>query len=201
MIGCNLKGFVLLCLSAMLLLRVQGFSVSARFPTRISHDQLSAPLRHRTQHLRAHSNRPTEITSNVDWLELLHDHDDDRLTLVFFGAPFCKSCHRFEQDWKRKVVPTAGPNLQLATADITKNRALFKELGIEGLPSVHFYQRGRRLTGYCCPPAHFSRVLESLEHYLNASPDELEFEAEMEAKRLSLQSGEVMARRRTKVMV
>lgn len=133
-----------------------------------------------------------EITSHVDWMELLHGHEEeDRLTVVLFKASFCKSCLRFERDWRQKIVPEAAAatdhrrQLDLATVEFTKNRALFKELDVQGLPTVHFYHRGELLTGYSCPPKEFSRVMESLNHYLNATPIELEFESNMEEKRMS----------------
>ena len=186
MINCKSKRSAFLLLVSILgSCHVQGFSASVNIPSGNAHG-LSPPMRHDRHHLQAHSNPPAEITSHADWLELLHDHEDDRVTLVFFRSAFCKSCRRFELDWKRKVVPLAGPKLELATADFTKNRALFKKLGVNGLPSVHFYYRGQLLTGYSCPPADFPRILLSLEHYLDTSPHELEFEADMEVKHLSV---------------
>jgi thioredoxin-related protein len=196
----TLESFVVLLLSILFLsLRVNGFFVSKQFQCSrggYSYKSQSSPSR-----LNAHASlpMPTEITSHVDWMELLHGHDDDRLTLVLFKASFCKSCHRLELDWRHKIVPqqqqqqppgTANnnhPNLELATVEFTKNRDLFKKLGVQGLPAVHFYHRGRLLTGYPCPPKEFPRIMESLCYYLNASPSELEFEADMEPKRLTFE--------------
>ncbi len=142
---------------------------------------------HRNAH--QHYSQPTEsieVNSHADWLELLHGHEDDRLTVILFKAAFCKSCKRLELDWKHKVLPKAGPALTLATMEFTTNRALFKQLKIQDLPTIQFYFRGSCLTSYTCPPKEFPRVMNTLDHYLKASHKELEFEADMESKRLSL---------------
>lgn len=108
----------------------------------------------------------TDVESHADWIELLHGHDDDRLTLVLFKAAFCKSCKRLELDWKQKILPRAGPDLVVATVEFTTNRALFKQLKIQDLPTIQFYFRGNLMTGFTCPPKEFPRTMAVLNNYL-----------------------------------
>lgn len=131
----------------------------------------------------------SEINSHIDWMELLDD--EESITLVWFKAPFCKACKRFEKDWKSKVIPMArehSKDLQLATVDFNNNRALFRELNIKHLPTVQFYHRGGQLlTSYSLKPKEFQRVMDSISYYMNTSPAELGFESSLEGKRLSLE--------------
>jgi len=139
-----------------------------------------------------------EITSHADWLEQLQANEH-RILVVKVYASWCKSCQKFgglyhklgkaqgdKMDSNSGTLVTEG-NLGMAAMEYGRNSQLCKILGIKRLPTVIFYHKCRPLTQFACKPADFHMVQEAVQHYTNLSTDELDFEADMEEKKQSLQ--------------
>ena len=121
---------------------------------------------------------PVQIRSKEDWKNLM-ENEEDGLTLIWFTAKFCKTCHVLGREWKTKVVPLATnanreastKKLRLASADFVDNREnqLFQLLNIRSLPAVQFYYKGRIVSSFTCAPQDFSRVVDTLECYFQSN--------------------------------
>ncbi len=133
---------------------------------------------------------------------------DDRNTVVSFHAAWCKSCQKFGRlhqkfandraDWVAgdthtidKILKADGDILEagairLASIEWKANAELCRSLGVLRLPSVHYYQNGRKLAGFPAGPSRFQLVKDRLTYYQSLSKAELDFEANMEQGRALL---------------
>jgi len=119
---------------------------------------------------------------------------DDRITLISFHASWCKSCQRFgllfkrlakdKADWaahtRHKAPILEDGSARMASIEWAANTKLCRSLGVERLPSVHFYKNGRKLSGFPAGPSKFQIVKDRLAYYESLSDAELEFEADLQ---------------------
>jgi thiol-disulfide isomerase/thioredoxin len=142
------------------------------------------------------------------------DADESRVTVVKFHASWCKSCQKFgllfhklavkHADWVRKVPTTSTVEtndqlpqqqqqelllkrgtVRMASVEWSANTELCRSLGIQKLPTVHFYKGTHKLAGFAAGPAKMPMVVATLEHYQSLSQSELQFESDMvEGERL-----------------
>jgi thioredoxin-like negative regulator of GroEL len=132
---------------------------------------------------------------------------DDRITIVSFHAAWCKSCQKFGRlyqklakdraDWvagdAKAIKNNKNKNadgdileagaIRLASVEFKANAELCRSLGVSQLPSVHYYQNGRKLAGFPAGPSKFQLVKDRLTYYKSLSEAELDFEANMEQGR------------------
>jgi thioredoxin-like negative regulator of GroEL len=132
---------------------------------------------------------------------------DDRITVVSFHAAWCKSCQKFGRlyqklardraDWvagdAKAIKNNKNKNadgdileagaIRLASIEWKANTELCRSLGVSRLPSVHYYQNGRKLAGFPAGPSKFALVKDRLTYYQTLSEAELDFEATMEQGR------------------
>jgi thiol-disulfide isomerase/thioredoxin len=142
----------------------------------------------------------THINSAEAFQEYLQA-PDDRITVVSFHAAWCKSCQKFGRlyqklandraDWvaggaknkKNKnsdaVILETG-EVRLASIEWKANTELCRSLGVSRLPSVHYYQNGRKLAGFSAGPSKFPLIKDRLTYYQTLSKAELDFEANLE---------------------
>jgi thioredoxin-like negative regulator of GroEL len=146
----------------------------------------------------------THINSEEAFQEYLQA-PDDRITVVSFHAAWCKSCQKFGRlyqklaidraDWvagetkilkinknnknKNAVILERG-EVRLASIEWKANTELCRSLGVTRLPSVHYYQNGRKLAGFPAGPSKFQLVKDRLTYYQTLSKAELDFEANLE---------------------
>jgi thioredoxin-like negative regulator of GroEL len=146
----------------------------------------------------------THIDSAAAFQEYLQA-PDDRITVVSFHAAWCKSCQKFGRlyqklavdraDWvagdtkilkinknnknKNAVILETG-EVRLASIEWKANTELCRSLGVTRLPSVHYYQKGRKLAGFPAGPSKFQLVKDRLTYYQTLSKAELDFEANLE---------------------
>ena len=98
-------------------------------------------------------------------------------TAVRFHAAWCKSCQRFGMkyqglaqevadcvDSQNNIVKEGA--VQMGAIEFGANKELCKSLNIKRLPTVHFYQRGKKVAGFPCGPAKFALVQETIERHL-----------------------------------
>eukprot|EP00428_Durinskia_dybowskii_P014172 CAMPEP_0170210108 /NCGR_PEP_ID=MMETSP0116_2-20130129/4650_1 /TAXON_ID=400756 /ORGANISM="Durinskia baltica, Strain CSIRO CS-38" /LENGTH=233 /DNA_ID=CAMNT_0010460603 /DNA_START=15 /DNA_END=716 /DNA_ORIENTATION=- len=121
--------------------------------------------------------------------------EDDRLCIIKFHAPTCKSCQKFgvqynrigkeigdltaqNQDGSETLVLRTG-EIRLAEMEYGANKELCKSLGVTKLPTVHFYSRGKFLEGFPCGPRKIGILLEKISRYRSMTASELEFEVAM----------------------
>ena len=167
------EGFSNVCLSRV--------STSAQRPSSLVELRAASTSRNKVGSSTRTASAPAiQVKSRDDWKELMDDkEEDEQLTLIFFTAKFCKTCHAVGRDWKAKVVPLATnvnqdssspKQLRLASADFVDNREnkLFQDLNMRNLPAVQFYHKGQLLSGFSCAPKEFHRVVETLDDYLDA---------------------------------
>jgi thioredoxin-like negative regulator of GroEL len=148
----------------------------------------------------------THIESEEAFQEYLQA-PDDRITVVSFHAAWCKSCQKFgrlyqklaidQADWvagdskalkimknKNKKADAAvileRGGVRLASIEWKANTELCRSLGVTRLPSVHYYQNGRKLAGFPAGPSKFQLVKDRLSYYQTSSTAELDFEATLE---------------------
>jgi thiol-disulfide isomerase/thioredoxin len=146
----------------------------------------------------------THIDSEEAFQEYLQA-PDDRITVVSFHAAWCKSCQKFGRlyqklandraDWvagDAKRIKKIDKNKQsdgnilergavrLASIEWKANTELCRSLGVTRLPSVHYYQNGRKLAGFPAGPSKFPLVKDRLTYYQTLSEAELDFEARLE---------------------
>ena len=147
----------------------------------------------------------THINSAEAFQEYLQAPGDDRITVVSFHAAWCKSCQKFGRlyqklaidraDWvagdskilkinknnknKNTVILERG-EVRLASIEWKANTELCRLLGVSRLPSVHYYQNGRKLAGFPAGPSKFQLVKDRLTYYQTLSMAELDFEANLE---------------------
>jgi thioredoxin-like negative regulator of GroEL len=148
----------------------------------------------------------THIESEEAFQEYLQA-PDDRITVVSFHAAWCKSCQKFGRlyqklaidraDWvagdskvlkimknKNKEADAAvileRGEVRLASIEWKANTELCRSLGVTRLPSVHYYQNGRKLAGFPAGPSKFQLVKDRLSYYQTLSMAELDFEATLE---------------------
>jgi thioredoxin-like negative regulator of GroEL len=144
----------------------------------------------------------THINSEEAFQEYMQA-PDDRITVVSFHAAWCKSCQKFGRlyqklaidraDWvageakilkinknnKNAVILETG-EVRLASIEWKANIELCRSLGVTRLPSVQYYQNGRKLAGFPAGPSKFQLVKDRLTYYQNLSKTELDFEANLE---------------------
>eukprot|EP00429_Kryptoperidinium_foliaceum_P000157 CAMPEP_0176019372 /NCGR_PEP_ID=MMETSP0120_2-20121206/9356_1 /TAXON_ID=160619 /ORGANISM="Kryptoperidinium foliaceum, Strain CCMP 1326" /LENGTH=223 /DNA_ID=CAMNT_0017352445 /DNA_START=106 /DNA_END=777 /DNA_ORIENTATION=- len=121
-------------------------------------------------------------------------NQDDRLTMVKFYSPRCKSCQKFGMQYKRigkEIGELTSRNsdgtestvregeIRMAEMEYGTNKEFCKSLGITKLPSVHFYSNGKLVDGFPCGPKKIGKLLDKLTMYRSMTPTELEFEADM----------------------
>jgi thioredoxin-like negative regulator of GroEL len=127
------------------------------------------------------------IESHVDWMEqVLSDQGDDRVTVVNFHSKFCKSCQQFDRVYKRNYVRKYGKgpsNFSFASVEWNKNKSFCKTLKVKALPTVRFYFRGQLLTSLTGGAKRCEQYTEAFEHYDAATPKELQFDANLQAKK------------------
>jgi thiol-disulfide isomerase/thioredoxin len=146
----------------------------------------------------------TRIDSEQAFQEYLQA-PDDRITVVSFHAAWCKSCQKFGRlyqklandraDWVagdakriRKIDKNKMSDddilergaVRLASIEWKANTELCRSLGVTRLPSVHYYQNGRKLAGFPAGPSKFPLVKDRLTYYQTLSKAELDFEANLE---------------------
>jgi hypothetical protein len=73
-----------------------------------------------------------------------------------------------------------GGAVRLASIEWKANTELCRSLGVTRLPSVHYYQNGRKLAGFPAGPSKFQLVKDRLTYYQTLSKAELDFEANLE---------------------
>lgn len=110
----------------------------------------------------------------------------------------CKSCQKFNlhfaklasqyADWvsavddnkEQEKLVKRNP-VRIAEVEWGANVDLCKALGVEKLPSVHFYaDRGVKLNAIAAGPSRFGKVRHAVARYAASSPSELAFEAKLE---------------------
>jgi thioredoxin-like negative regulator of GroEL len=136
------------------------------------------------------------VVTHIDSQEAFQEYlqaPDDRITIVSFHAAWCKSCQKFGQlyqklakergDWVADdaddVLLEAG-EIRFASVEWGANTELCRSLEITRLPSVHYYQNGRKLAGFSAGPSKFQLVKDRLTYYQSLAKAELEFEANIE---------------------
>jgi thioredoxin-like negative regulator of GroEL len=150
------------------------------------------------------------VITHINSPEAFQDYlqaPDDRITVVSFHAAWCKSCQKFGRlyqklardraDWvagdtkKIKIKKADGDGdileagaIRLASIEWKANTELCRSLGVSRLPSVHYYQNGRKLAGFPAGPSKFQLVKDRLAYYETLSETELDFEATMEEGRM-----------------
>jgi hypothetical protein len=67
----------------------------------------------------------------------------------------------------------------MASIEWGANAALCRSLDIKKLPTVHFYKGPLKLAGFAAGPSKIGLVKDTLEHYIDVSDTELDFENEM----------------------
>eukprot|EP00522_Entomoneis_paludosa_P018029 CAMPEP_0172442064 /NCGR_PEP_ID=MMETSP1065-20121228/2543_1 /TAXON_ID=265537 /ORGANISM="Amphiprora paludosa, Strain CCMP125" /LENGTH=280 /DNA_ID=CAMNT_0013191751 /DNA_START=76 /DNA_END=918 /DNA_ORIENTATION=+ len=127
----------------------------------------------------------SEIRSDVDLQEFLAE--DDRLCLVKFYASWCKSCQKFnihhdklakeKSDW---VDSSTGKlvkenEMRMASIEYSKCQSLCKSLGVEKLPTVFLYSKGRKLTELSVGASKFGKVRDAIAQYSSFSPMDIDF--------------------------
>eukprot|EP00980_Cylindrotheca_fusiformis_P006128 scaffold1319_cov126-Cylindrotheca_fusiformis.AAC.17 len=135
--------------------------------------------------------RPQIVTINSaeEYRQFLAE--DDRLCLIKFHASWCKTCKHFGMQYERigkeigdleaidgSSIVKKG-EIRLAQIEYGENTELCKSLGVQKVPSIHFYSQGKKIDGFPCGPKRIAYTLERLNHYRNQSPEELAFEAEL----------------------
>jgi thiol-disulfide isomerase/thioredoxin len=71
-------------------------------------------------------------------------------------------------------------NVRMASIEFGANSALCRSLGITKLPTVHFYKGPVKLAGFAAGPNKIQMVRDTMEHYIEVSDTELEFENDMQ---------------------
>merc|ERR1712226_306556 len=131
-----------------------------------------------------------EIRSNNDLLEFLKE--DDRLCVVKFYASWCKSCQKFnvhydqlakeKSDWRNgetgEIIKQN--QVRMASVEHSKAKMLCDSLGLERLPTVFLYHKGRKLTEISVGASKFSQVRDAVEQYSTFSTQDKDFAVQME---------------------
>jgi thioredoxin-like negative regulator of GroEL len=136
------------------------------------------------------------VVTHIDSQEAFQEYlqaPDDRITVVSFHAAWCKSCQKFGQLYQKLAKERADWVADDADGDILEagairfasvewgaNTELCRSLEITRLPSVHYYQNGRKLAGFSAGPSKFQLVKDRLTYYQSLAKAELEFEANIE---------------------
>jgi thiol-disulfide isomerase/thioredoxin len=144
------------------------------------------------------------LVTHIDSAEAFQEYlqaPDDRITVVSFHASWCKSCQKFGRlyqklandraDWVAggaKNIKSENADgdilergaVRLASIEWKANTELCRSLGVTRLPSVHYYQNGRKLAGFPAGPSKFQLVKDRLTYYQTLSKAELDFEANLE---------------------
>lgn len=135
-----------------------------------------------------------KLNSEKDFRSFLDE--DDRLCLIKFYAPYCKSCQKFGVQYNRigkeigdltttnqvdgsKMAEVRKGEIRLAEMEYGANKELCQRLGVTKLPTIHFYSRGKLVEGFPCGPRKIAILLDKLSRYRSMSASELAFEAEM----------------------
>lgn len=131
-----------------------------------------------------------EIRTNDDFLEFLEQ--DERLCLVKFHALWCKNCQKFNihfdkfakerSDWINKATGEVvrQNDLRMASVEHSVARKLCESLGVEKLPCVFLYCKGRKLTEVSVGASKFDQVRDAVERYGSFSPKDREFIAKIQ---------------------
>ena len=92
------------------------------------------------------SNAKSKTTQKNSKLEQFSVHKFNQLiaqepaVLVDFYAVWCGPCKKLAPILEKVATEK---NIKLIKIDVDKNPALAQKLGIEGLPTVHFYRKGQ----------------------------------------------------------
>lgn len=81
--------------------------------------------------------------------------------------------------------------MRLAAIEFGANKDLCKSLNIKKLPTVHFYQNGKKLAGFPCGPAKFQLLQDTVNHYLRSQQDEPKLEQTLSQGDALMKSPEV----------
>jgi thiol-disulfide isomerase/thioredoxin len=69
--------------------------------------------------------------------------------------------------------------VRMASIEWGANAELCRSLGIQRLPTVHFYKGPLKLAGFAAGPSKIGMVKDTMEHYIDVTETELDFENEM----------------------
>lgn len=134
----------------------------------------------------------TQLKSAEDYRNFIEE--DDRLCMIKFYAPYCKSCQKFGQQYSRigkeigeltirnkdgSETTVREGEVRMAEMEYGSNKELCKSLGITKLPSIQFYSKAKLVESFSCGPRKIGMLLEKLSRFRSMTPAELEFEADM----------------------
>mmetsp|Transcript_485 Transcript_485/g.1173 ORF Transcript_485/g.1173 Transcript_485/m.1173 type:complete len:190 (+) Transcript_485:537-1106(+) len=129
---------------------------------------------------RAGNGRVLTIASPEDFLNFLKK--DNQLCVIKFHADWCKSCQKFGAKFQHFASKHSDSKARFAQVEYSQNMQLCKMLGIKKLPHVHIYKGDLgRLAAFTCGPSKFPLLVEpKVQHFLEATDEELRLEKELE---------------------
>jgi len=132
-----------------------------------------------------------KIESSEDYINFLKE--DDRICVIKFYAPWCKSCQKmgvkFRNMAKKEgdIISTKSQELiktgrvRFAEIEFSSNAPLCRSLGIKRLPYVNLHKGEMgQLAAFPCGPSKFPILESKLESFLSMSDEELKLEKKLE---------------------
>jgi len=132
-----------------------------------------------------------KIESSEDYMNFLKE--DDRICVIKFYAPWCKSCQKmgvkFRNMAKKEgdIISTKSHELiktgrvRFAEIEFSSNAPLCRSLGIKRLPYVNLHKGEMgQLAAFPCGPSKFPILESKLESFLSMSDEELKLEKKLE---------------------
>jgi thiol-disulfide isomerase/thioredoxin len=146
-----------------------------------------------TAYLNADSDRVTILQFHAAWckscqkfgrlyLKLAADHADweripDRLSRAAIVKAATGAASTDTPSQAQDIVKDGAA--RMASIEWGANTQLCRSFGITKLPTVHFYKGPVKLAGFAAGPNKMQMVKDTLQHYMDVSETELEFEQEM----------------------
>ena len=109
----------------------------------------------------------------------LLEQNQDKIIIVKFFAPWCRSCKRLEPKFVQisKNPKYDGLPLVFAQLSVANSKEYVKALGVLALPSIHFYAGGEGLVeNFPCGPSKVSILKKKIAQVVNQKVDPKTFE-------------------------
>eukprot|EP00183_Erythrolobus_madagascarensis_P005932 CAMPEP_0185846726 /NCGR_PEP_ID=MMETSP1354-20130828/2267_1 /TAXON_ID=708628 /ORGANISM="Erythrolobus madagascarensis, Strain CCMP3276" /LENGTH=231 /DNA_ID=CAMNT_0028546923 /DNA_START=94 /DNA_END=789 /DNA_ORIENTATION=- len=106
---------------------------------------------------------------SVDALEHALCAASDKLVVVKFYAPWCRSCRMIGKQLE-KLRAKYGAQVEFYDVSFETAKPMFRELGIKAMPTIHMYHHHEKIDDFSVGPARAKLIAEKVDAFVSSMP-------------------------------